>query len=304
LKAFAKRLLTAAPLVLLIAAMGWAICLYRFHTPLPPIGTYVATLAFLAAVVTIWPPEGRWPKAGWVILFGALLGFEVHNLYRDRAQHDREQNDARKREDDRFAEILQNDQSEFKATMDKSRQLLSMTQESLNNITGGDSFPYVVPQTHARVDPVPLFMWDHGRYILTGVSVVIRNTKAYGEGDAAFLSAPEFSVGVVHPGWGKLLRQGISPKPDASGIDSYEIEMYTQSDFFTEVLRFRKGKYALPWAYQYWVVKHLFGESARRMMPKAARPPHGSNVGMSVPVLNTSGWSDDQGDGKPVVVQP
>jgi hypothetical protein len=81
------------------ACAVWALCLYFFSTPpLTPIGTYVAVLAFWAALVSIWPPEDKgWSKAAWVVLFAALMAFEVHNLYGDRTQHDRDQNEARKR---------------------------------------------------------------------------------------------------------------------------------------------------------------------------------------------------------------
>jgi hypothetical protein len=142
-----KKLLNAAPFILLVLAGVWALCLYFFHTPLPPIGTYVAILAFGAALVTIWPPaENRgWAKAAWVLLFALLMGFEVHNLYRDRTEHDREQNAARRREDDRFAAILRQNQNEFEQTIKESRRLSLLEERALNNITGGESWPEVIP---------------------------------------------------------------------------------------------------------------------------------------------------------------
>jgi hypothetical protein len=68
-------------------------------------------------------------------VFAVLMAFEVHNLYRDRTQHDREQNEIRKREDDRFAGILKQNQTEFDATMNKHDKAVSET-------TGGNSYVY------------------------------------------------------------------------------------------------------------------------------------------------------------------
>ncbi len=74
------------PLVFLLI-VAWAVIL-RFVKYHPPIGTYIAVLAFGAVIVTLWPPEGRWSKVCWLLVFAGFLIFEVRNLYDDRNEHD------------------------------------------------------------------------------------------------------------------------------------------------------------------------------------------------------------------------
>ncbi len=56
------------PVVFLLLA-AWGILSYVVVFTRPPIGTYIAILTFLAVVVTIWPPEGKWAQACWLIAF-------------------------------------------------------------------------------------------------------------------------------------------------------------------------------------------------------------------------------------------
>jgi hypothetical protein len=173
-----KKLLNAAPFILLLLAGAWALCLYFFRTPLPPIGTYVAILGFWAALVTIWPPaENRgWSKAAWVVLFALLMSFEVHNLYRDRTEHDREQNDARRHEDDRFAGILKQNQAEFDATMKRFDAVLTKTQEAVSVTTGGNAFPFAMPALNPTADgkhEIGFSLQVQGTYPLYRLSVSV-----------------------------------------------------------------------------------------------------------------------------------
>jgi hypothetical protein len=164
-----------------------------------------------------------------------------------------------------------------------SEQAVANSEESLKNITGADSVPYIVPQTHAGADPIPLVIWNRGKYLLTGVTVIIRNSRDYTNGQ--FFNRPELDVGVVHPGFGRWLRSGISPVPDNDGVDIYIIEISTQSELFTETLRFRKNKNnPTLWAYSFWVAQQKI---------------LGKGKGMAMPVYNRSQWSDDLGEGKP-----
>ena len=164
-----------------------------------------------------------------------------------------------------------------------SEQAVANSDESLKNITGEDSIPYIVPQTHAGVDPIPLMIWNRGKHLLTGVTVTIRNSKDYTNGE--FLNRPELDVGVVHPGFGRWLRSGISPTPDNDGVDIYIIWISTQSELFTETLQFRKSKNnPILWAYRFWVAKQKI---------------LGKGRSAAIPVYDRSQWSDDLGEGKP-----
>src|SRR5881275_1923951 len=108
-------------------------------------------------------------------------------------------------------------------------------------------------------------MWDHGKHILTGVSINIRDSD-----DFSYLGNP-LEIGTLHPGWGKALPSGILPRLDPkTGVGVYLIEMQTQSDTYTEILHFRKSKDGKYWAHKFWVNKLKVAE---REDPRGSIPP-------------------------------
>ncbi len=129
--------------------MAWGGIQYRF-TLFPPIGVYIAIVAVVAIMVTLWPPENRWSKAAWIAIFFALGFLEINNLYRDRAQHDQEQEKVRREEREAFQAIangitteIQTSQKQFDASVAKLNSISSLTVESNNSATGGDSYCYL-----------------------------------------------------------------------------------------------------------------------------------------------------------------
>ena len=108
------------PPFLVVAVAAW-LTYVSFVGFYPPIGAYIAVLGFLAVAVTIWPPESNWAKATWLVVFFSVMGFEIQNLYHDRSENQQHQVQDRKDEDDRFGQILKNNQKTFDATMQKMR---------------------------------------------------------------------------------------------------------------------------------------------------------------------------------------
>jgi hypothetical protein len=173
----------------------------------------------------------------------------------------------------------------------QSSGIAALAEESFRTITGADSFPYIVPERASYPGPISLFVWDHGKYPLTAVTLTIRRSDDFN------LFQPPLDVGILHPGWGKPLLSSILPKPDSkTGEDVFLIEMYTQSDFFTEVLHFRKSKDGNLWAYKFWVDKSTFGEitEPRSYLPKIKKAvPAPKNGSLTFPVYDRSQWSDE-----------
>jgi hypothetical protein len=173
-------------------------------------------------------------------------------------------------------------------------KISKLAEESFKTITGADSFPYVVPQPAAYPGPIPLFVWDHGEYALTGVTLTIRRSN-----DFSFVGNP-VDVGILHPGWGKPLSTAVLPSPDPNtGVDIYLIEMYTQSDFFTEIIHFRKSKDGKYWAYKFWVQQAKFGKRTEKPTPRPKLPAIPKNGSVSFTVYDRSKWSDEPQDDKP-----
>jgi hypothetical protein len=181
-----------------------------------------------------------------------------------------------------------------KKLLGQDARISKLAEESFKTITGAGSFPYVVPQPAAYPGPVPLFVWDHGKYMLTGVTLTIRRSN-----DFSFVGNP-LDVEILHPGWGKALSAVLIPKPDPNtGVDIYLIEVYTQSDFFTEVVHFRKSKDGKYWASRFWVQQAKFGERTERPTPLPKSIPIPKNGSVSFTVYDRSKWSDEAQDDSP-----
>jgi hypothetical protein len=175
----------------------------------------------------------------------------------------------------------------------ESSRIAKLAQESFRTITGANSFPYLAPQPSAYPSPIPLFVWDYGKYMLTGVTISIRDWK-----DFSYYQTP-VDVGVLHPGWGKPLPLMLQPKlDDKTGEAIYLVDFYTQSEFFTQILHVRKSHDGKWWAFKFWVQVHKFAARKEKLppVPKLARlPPGGSNT---YTVYDRSQWSDEMTDSR------
>jgi hypothetical protein len=151
-------------------------------------------------------------------------------------------------------------------------------------ITGGTSYPAVIPQTHAGV-PLPLIVHNEGNEILSGVTIrIVRMINFPASGD--FFNANPIDVGTIAPHDFKEMIVTISPKLDENNQDAYWLQMSAQNGTVYEVIRFRKGKYCLSYATQFWVEKPVV---------IAATP---QKTEMRNERLMFRDWSDDLGDGK------
>jgi hypothetical protein len=129
------------PLAGFVCSAGWLVVLWYWRMPHPPVGAYIAVLAFVVAVVSVWPPENKWAKGAWFLVFGAFLILEINTLYsqRDndrltdqqrgidednrfvRLMADEHKNFAKalKDQDERFEEVLTQNQKQFNATLSR-----------------------------------------------------------------------------------------------------------------------------------------------------------------------------------------
>lgn len=130
----------------------------------PPIGVYIAFLAFLGALVTIFPPKHPLIKAVWIIMFACIFWFEIDMLYEKERAYVRERtalNESFKEITDNLKEntfnlvwMLQEtkdarkeERKQFTSLLKKQENLFNnqerLTQQSINTVTGGDSFGYI-----------------------------------------------------------------------------------------------------------------------------------------------------------------
>jgi len=137
-------------------------------------GLFIAALGFLGVLVPLvrdLSKMGRREKAAWTVLMFVLLVLDVRSLKLASAEVEKD----RKDQNDRFNDIatglkaaIDNDQRQFAATMAAMKGLVILGDESIKNITGGDSFCYLT------ITNVGTPIVSHvGRYQLSGVQIRI-----------------------------------------------------------------------------------------------------------------------------------
>lgn len=135
-----QRISNWAPVAATVLLLLWLWTYPKFGMSHPPVGFYIAVLAFLAAVVSIMPPNNHWARAAWFIFFGAVLTFEITTLYQQRREDEAAANINRQREDEQVAMTRRLEDIRLAAILHQNRVALG---EMLNTETGGDSFCYL-----------------------------------------------------------------------------------------------------------------------------------------------------------------
>lgn len=277
------------PPIVATGTILWLSFVLLFHPWRPPVGVYIACVAGLAVVVTIWPPESRWSKAAWLLVFFACTGLEIVTLYQERSENQAQQAQTRKDEEIRFAGILQQSQKQFEATMaktgkvlDKTQKVAELAEENLSNLTGRNSVAYIAPQPPDTDGKVPLGIVNAGRYPLTGVTVVVMDVTTW-----PFKTQPPLIVGTLASHVVRRLNLSVDPVVGTNppGVASFWIFIYAQNGTSSQMLQFRKGKKVL-WDYRSSLNREV--PSKTSMIPLHPRPT--SDVGISF----TYGWIEDR----------
>jgi len=229
-------------------------------------------------------------KAVYLILVFCLMFIENRAIDKDRSDAAKAEQSARDAENAKFQSIASGIQAAINDSDRNFALTMNETNQVLQNITGGNSFGFVVPQPFGET--VPLVVWNHGNQPLSGVTVTIARTQDPDWG-SAFLRP--FFIGTIGPqNYAPVPNIAILPKPDeTSGEDHYWIFISAQNGTVSEGLWFRKNKKGtVPWAYSYLISRdvHLRGKA----LPAYARKgvPPDALVTWSMPLLRRN-WSDE-----------
>jgi hypothetical protein len=271
-----------------IVVLGFCVYWY-FHLPLPTKAVLILTgVTVVMALLEMHPTH----KAVYLLLVICLMFIENRALNKDHADLVAGEEGRRKEENTKFDTIakglqtsIENGQNQFAATMDGAKALLNETrsiaelsEKSLNNLTGGKSFPYVSPQVWGSPNaPVALVVWNHGNEILTGVSVAISNTNDPNWADE-FMT--HYSVGTLGPHDMFALPVVLTPQLRFNGQDHYWIQISAQNGTVDEGIFFRQSKKRPG----YWDVS--FNVNSRVKVSKTVT---------KFPLLMARGWSDEGG---------
>jgi hypothetical protein len=134
-----------SPTVSIALLILWFLVYGKIGISNPPVGFYIGVLAFVAAIVSIMPPDNGKARAGWFLFFGTVLALEVTTLYQqraddvrlaedNRAHEDNEVAKTRRLENDRFADILKHQQESFTKALQENQTQFNRTIGKLNSL--------------------------------------------------------------------------------------------------------------------------------------------------------------------------
>jgi hypothetical protein len=306
-----------------IAAATVVACAYTSHylaargVPIP-VGVYVATLGGLAAAVTLRKEPSTPEKALWIVAITILMVAEIHNLY---VEADKQNKEAEAISTSlgltnkglgktlegltsvvgKLDQAADTSKTQFDTTIDRVNGVLKTSQENLDAMMGKGSIPCIVPQSHGVTSQgkITLVLWNKGKHDLTGVEVRLLSEREW-----VNLESQEKTptlLGTISPVWPKTILGVVPEINPKSGMAHYTAEIWTQNGFYTESINFRRGKYSLPWAYQYFLTK----QEPTMVTPVGPnRTPAMTLQPIQIMDCQSKEWSDDLGDGKPIPRPP
>jgi hypothetical protein len=255
-------------------------CTYWYwHPPVPNKAVLVLTGV---TVVMALLDMSTGHKAVYLLLVICLMFIENRAINKDRADTAAAESQRRAAENIQFQSIangvtasIQQNQQQFQATMQQAGKILGTTQqvgklaeENLQNVTGGDSFAYAVPQGGGPTIPLVLHNW--GNNILSGVSITVASMQDPNWGNAMY---EPITIGTIAPHGFASVPTPIAPSLDSkSGIGSFWIFVYAQNGMVDEMLQFRQSKkYPNTLAYSFTVTRHssLIGWVSRFLVREA-----------------------------------
>lgn len=226
--------------------------LVRWYSPAP--GIAVALLGLAAVLMAVRQSVcTKIEQPIWIVIALLLCIVEIRAIDKDRARAEQEYETARAAEEQDFKRVLQQNQKEFVQTLGKLNGLADLSIDSLDQVTGGNSYPYIEPSEYVAkkgetyIDNFGLQIF--GKFPLHDVSVSI--LPQHGGG---FVGPVDYgTVGPLEIG---RIRQAVLislKKEDPS--PSFNIWINASNGPYYENVRFQwseSNKWNWTWAYRVW----------------------------------------------------
>jgi len=292
-----KRPLSALLLFAGAITTAW----FSFFT-LPFPGASVTLLGVAAATMAIVGELRGIEKAAWILLLFSFAVLELRSIKEDRNTQDAIQTDYRYNQDlqrvqqaKNFQTVVGGIQSAIKKSDEHFNETVKRTGQVLRNITGGDSFAYVVPNNLDPRDQMTGVVWNNGEQPLTGVTLTIAHTSEQPQVWGEQFYKPIF-IGTIGPHAHAPIPGSefvFAPRPGNNGEDSYWIMLSAQNGTAQETLRFRRNKLSPAfWAIQFQVSRSYDPDRPQREKimlkadTKSRKPPR-------FELLLVRDWTDD-----------
>ena len=290
------------PWILVLIGMGLALWVAR--TGQSP-GVAIGILAAVAGVMSVRPPKMHFAeKIAWIVVLVAFTVLEVHSI----KVSDKNNENVRNAQNTAFGGIAESlktsidtSKTQYTSTithvdgvLTKTQQVASLAKQSLENITGGNSFAHVTPQV--GYSPVPFSIYNDGPNILTGVSVNVRKGLIEADNPDTFdVFGQELEIGTLAPHQLEIVPNfSIRPHPGKSGLDVYVFTIRAQNFEVEERMLFRRSANQKQgeWAYKFNLTRQLIASQK------------GNTTYFKYQTLMKARWSDGGKDELPPSTQP
>jgi hypothetical protein len=221
-----------------LSFVGVAVLIW-FSVRTPPPGWSVAVLGMAALVLTIREMPYLY-RCLWLALALGFLIVELGAIRKDRSENQTAQAEARRHEDDRFAEILARNQREFAATMERSEAIVRKSEEIASFASGGSTFPEVFPAVVKQADgknTIGFYLNKRGAYPLYTLRVDVMRPYRSTEpkqihGTGALFKLDEYNTSTSYPLY-------FLPLP-SENVAYYSASMSARNGQWEEVIEARR----------------------------------------------------------------
>ncbi len=217
----------------------------------PSPGKAVTVLAVAASVMTMAGEMGGREKVAWILLLFAFLFLELTSIEKERRANEDLRRQSIAQETESFSKIGEKIEKGITKSGKQFNASMGKTQESIDNLTGGKSYPEITVATfpiQGTANSFRLIFSIVGKNPLYDLDVNIRElpwpttfnvtdfmTTGKIPGVSKVLSVPSFSPGIVQPFWAYF----VTPSPDK--VSDYQIVTHARNGKFVEILHLRKA---------------------------------------------------------------
>lgn len=250
--------------ILSIVSLG--LCMYfQFFNPPGP-SKALLWLGVVAALMILADMKLAY-RGVYVFLVLWLAFIENRAINRDRQEFEEHRSNREQIEDKKFGDLITkgttmlDKQNTAQQDLGRAAKVLGQTATAIHDVyaetTGGNSFAVVTPQLrYGKPQEVPLIIRNHGEHQLTGVTVVIYDTRVP-DYKSPLVQTPLIHVGSLHPHESRPLNVPFSimgVTEEAATIYPYKLEISAQNFTVEEFLTFRRGG-RVDWDYEYRVIR-------------------------------------------------
>jgi hypothetical protein len=245
----------------------------------PPPGYAVGALAVVAGVMSVRDIKVL-GKILWVFLLVCFLITEFRAIDKDRADNQEAQKKFFESQKEGFAGISQQAAQQFSATtqgltaavnglngvLQTTQGVADLARKNLENVTGGTSFAYVVPNT--EIVPAAPDLWKHG-FSMTVINegrdtlilnIVVAHVLEQTNGHVVTDLGPMTPTGPItlaaHTAQ-QVPERFIQVNADSTHVDHFLILINAQNGSEQEDMWFRPAKSGIGWACKFVVQKPL-----------------------------------------------